>query len=105
MWDIALGDIIDFHDYGKSNAPIPEPHRASDIGEYGFAVAPVYSVSLMLPQVSAPGASGLLLTQLTDVETEHNGALNYDRTLKGRETVEQLGAAMRKQTVQWLGPH
>ncbi len=103
-WDIGLGDIIDYHCYGPPKAPLPEAHRASVIGEYGFAVAPLGSVLNELPQVTSPGASGLLLTQLTDVENEHNGALTYNRALKGSETAEQIGAAMREHMHPWSGP-
>ncbi|MDQ2731800.1 MAG: glycoside hydrolase family 2, partial [Armatimonadota bacterium] len=103
-WDIGLGDIADYHDYGKSNAPPPEKNRASVIGEYGFAVAPVSSVLNMGPQAVRAGASGLVLTQLTDVENEHNGALNYDRTLKGTVTAEQIGSQIRQALREWNGP-
>ena len=103
-WDIGLGDLIDFHCYGKVNAPVPEEHRASVIGEYGFAVAPLSSVLNELPQVGSPGASGLLLTQLTDVENEHNGVLAYDRTLKGEMSADRIGSLMRAQTLQWSNP-
>ena len=104
-WDVGLGDIVDYHCYGKSNAPIPEKTRASVIGEYGFGVAlsgPVLSVGL--PQVKSPGCSGLVLTQLTDVENEKNGAIKYDRTLKGNIPAEKTGTEMREKLKQWYGP-
>ena len=103
-WDVGLGDVVDYHCYGKSNAPVPEKNRASVIGEYGYAVSPVGSVAREVPEVLGRGASGLLITQLTDVENERNGALTYDRTLKGHATVEELGAQIRKLTQQWSSP-
>ena len=73
-WDVGLGDIIDFHCYGKSNGPIPEKNRAGVIGEYGWGVSPVSSVGREIGEINSRGVSGLVLTQLTDVENEKNGA-------------------------------
>jgi beta-galactosidase/beta-glucuronidase len=95
-WDVGLGDIVDFHCYGKSNGPVPEKTRASVIGEYGWGVSPVSSVGREIGEVNSRGISGLVLTQLTDVENEKNGVLTYDRQLKGHETAEQLGDQIRK---------
>jgi lysophospholipase L1-like esterase len=103
-WDIGLGDVLDFHCYGKSNGPIPEKHRASVIGEYGWGVSPVNSVGRELPEVTNPGVSALVLTQLTDVENERNGAVNYDRSLKAGVLLEKTGVEMREQTREWEGP-
>ena len=104
-WDLGLGDIVDYHCYGKSNGPPPEKQRAAVIGEFGFAVSPLGSVlRLGIPEVKSPGVSGLVLTQLTDVENERNGAIHYDRTAKDNVPVEQTGAEMREQLKAWYGP-
>ena len=91
VWDVGLGDIVDFHCYGKSNAPVPEKHRASVVGEYGWGLSPL-SCLRFLDQVRSPGASGLVLTQTTDVEYERNGALTYDRILKNPQELERNAA-------------
>ncbi len=102
-WDIGLGDIVDFHCYGKSNGPEQETHRASVIGEYGWGLSPTSPLRL-LSEVKTRGVSGLVLTQLTDVENERNGALTYDRVLKHDISAEKTAAALREQFGQWYGP-
>lgn len=91
LWDIGLGDIIDYHCYGK-DGPHAEAHRAAVIGETGWGVSPVGSVSARLATSEQLGLSALVLTQLTDVENETNGALNYDRTLKSQIPLGKTGA-------------
>ena len=54
--------------------------------------------------MKAPGVSGLVLTQLTDVENERNGAIHYDRTAKDNVPVEQTGMQMRAQLKAGYGP-
>ena len=104
-WDIGLGDVVDFHCYGKSNGPVPEKGRASVIGEYGYGVSPTGSVARELPEVAGRGVSGLVLTQLTDVENETNGALRYDRSVKPKNAPpETVGPEIRKMTRPWAGP-
>ena len=102
-WDLGLGDIVDFHCYGKSAGPLPEKHRAAVIGEYGYGVSPI-SPLRHIAAVKA-GVSGLVLTQITDVENEsNNGAMTYDRRLKGRLTAEQIKAQLRATFEPWCGP-
>lgn len=96
-WDLGLGDIVDFHCYAAGKCPSPEKNRAAVIGEYGYGVSPVGAVGRNLAAVSTPGISGLVLTQLTDVENEKNGTLTYDRVLKGTVSAEELGRQMREQ--------
>ena len=96
-------DIVDFHCYGKSNGPEQETHRASVIGEYGWGLSPTSPLRL-LSEVKTRGVSGLVLTQLTDVENERNGALTYDRVLKHDISAEKTAAALREQFGQWYGP-
>jgi len=103
VWDVGLGDIVDFHCYGKSNAPVPERNRASVVGEYGWGLAPLSCIRF-LEEVKSPGASGLVLTQTTDVEYERNGALTYDRILKEPQNLERNAAEIRKACQAWYGP-
>jgi hypothetical protein len=81
VWDIGLGDIIDFHCYGTQKVPVPTPQRASVVGEYGYEIFPKVAPKYA-PLVESPGVSGLVYTQLTDVENEKNGLLTYDRQPK-----------------------
>jgi hypothetical protein len=98
FWDIGLGDIIDFHCYG-GDAPKPEAHRASVIGEAGWGLAIEASLDPRLKTSQDLGESGLVITQTTDVENEVNGALKYDRTPKfpldvtGKHVIEVMHKA------------
>ena len=98
FWDAGLGDIIDFHCYG-GDAPHPEAHRASVIGECGWGLALEGSLSGRLKTSRDLGESAIVITQLTDVENETNGALRYDRTPKapfepqGQHVIALLHAA------------
>jgi beta-galactosidase/beta-glucuronidase len=99
-------DITDIHDYGndlKRHAK-PHPRRATWIGEYGGVALPVAGhtwvkgwgyqtvktpdellakYKFLTDQINeAPGLSGFIYTQLTDVEQELNGLMTYDRIPK-----------------------
>jgi beta-galactosidase/beta-glucuronidase len=76
--DIGLGQVMDAHCYGTTKCIPPTKERASVIGEYGYAKF-LGSVDKYRPLVSKPGVSGLVWTQITDVEKECNGLLTYDR--------------------------
>ncbi len=77
--DIGTGQIMDAHCYGTIKCLTPTDTRASVIGEYGYskylAANPKYQLL-----VTDPGISGLVWTQITDVEDERNGLLTYDRS-------------------------
>jgi hypothetical protein len=95
-WDLGLGDIVDFHCYG-GHGPMWEKNRASVIGETGWGVGLQGSVERLLQEdVERKGLSAIIITQLTDVENETNGALTYDRILKGKIPAEQVGESVRK---------
>ena len=100
VWDVGLGDVIDYHCYGTTSAPIPSATRASMIGEYGYAgfpkLAPKYA-----PLVGRPGVSALVYTQLTDVENEKNGLLTYDRQPKPDEPPEEILKANQDSFWRW----
>jgi len=106
--DMRVGDIADVHNYPGPAAPPPEPRRASVLGEFGGlglvidghswsarhhwgyrmvqdaqTLAAAYSG--LLRQISllhdTRGLSAAVFTQTTDVETECNGLLSYDRAV------------------------
>ena len=76
--DIGLGQVMDAHCYGTTKCLAPTAGRASVIGEYGYAKF-LDSIADYIPLVKDPGISGLVWTQITDVENECNGLLTYDR--------------------------
>ena len=80
LWDFGLGDVIDYHCYGH-DGPKAEKHRAGIVGEYGWGLAPIAALRARLESSKHDDISGCVVTQLTDVENEHNGALNYSRNL------------------------
>ena len=105
--DMGAGDFIDMHNYPGPGSPSPEPHRAAVLGEFGGLglALPGHSWSsdswgyVKLPdkqelarryaqalkQVwrlhALRGLSAAVYTQTTDVETECNGLLTYDRAV------------------------
>ena len=80
LWDFGLGDVLDYHCYGP-NRPIADKKRAAVCGEYGWGLAPVAALRAQLESSKGTDISGSVVTQLTDVENEHNGAMAYDRTV------------------------
>jgi hypothetical protein len=106
--DLRAGDIVDVHTYPGPTAPQPEPRRAAVLGEFGglgliieghswspnshwgYRMEPngkalATSYSRLLRQISilhdVRGLSAAVFTQTTDVETECNGLLSYDRAV------------------------
>ena len=103
--DKKCGDVIDMHSYPGPDSPKPEEQRAAVLGEFGGLGLPVdghtwskktwgyqgtqniedLTSSYMKLLVKAwelkdsAGLSAVIYTQLTDVETECNGLLTYDR--------------------------
>jgi hypothetical protein len=104
--DMRAGDIADVHNYPGPAAPAPEQRRAAVLGEFGGsqlvveghswsptrylgyrmepdAKALAQSYFSLLGNVSTlrevQGLSAAVYTQITDVETERNGLLTYDR--------------------------
>lgn len=99
-------DITDIHDYGNDLKRHARPNlpRATWIGEYGGVALPVpghtwvqgwgyqtvktpdelvAKYRFLTDQINeAPGLSGFVYTQLTDVEQELNGLMTYDRLPK-----------------------
>jgi hypothetical protein len=105
--DRHVGDIVDVHSYPGPVSPPPEPGRAAVLGEFGGLglAIPGHTWStqfwgyVMLPDPPAlaaryqrllqqvwqlhrvSGLSAAVYTQTTDVETECNGLLTYDRAV------------------------
>ncbi len=105
--DMKVGDVHDIHVYPGPGSPPPEPTRAAVLGEFGGLglgiekhtwsekqwgyrtvrdkadltrryerlLAEVYRLK------DNPGLSAAVYTQTTDVETEVNGLLTYDRAV------------------------
>ncbi|MGC8742254.1 MAG: sugar-binding domain-containing protein [Verrucomicrobiia bacterium] len=105
-WDNKnFGDVIDIHNYPGPGSPAPETNRAAVLGEYGGLGLKIaghlwsdtgWGYQGVLTRASLtrryvellekvyelrdnPGLSAAVYTQITDVETECNGLLTYDR--------------------------
>jgi beta-galactosidase/beta-glucuronidase len=105
--DKNVGDVIDIHSYTGPDSPKPEANRAAVLGEFGGLGLPIkghiwdnksWGYKNMLNRneflkyykklyekvwllESDPGLSAAVYTQLTDVETEVNGLMSYDRKI------------------------
>jgi len=106
--DMRVGDLIDMHNYPGPDAPAPEPHRASVLGEtgglglivkdhvwstrsWGYVMMPdanelasryVRALKQVWELQKLRGLSAAVYTQTADVETECNGLLTYDRAVE-----------------------
>ncbi|MCF7802620.1 MAG: chitobiase/beta-hexosaminidase C-terminal domain-containing protein [Candidatus Marinimicrobia bacterium] len=118
--DKGVGDVIDWHIYPGPDAPAPEERRASVLGEFGglglFIDGHTWSsenwgyedfqdkqqfvkryeqlFDALWPLEKNPGLSAAVYTQTTDVETEVNGLLTYDRKVQKLPS-EELAAYHR----------
>ena len=118
--DKGVGDILDIHAYPGPGTVRPEASRAAVVGEYGGLGLPVDGHTwasshwgyqhLQSPETLAwryvnlvtevwrmqhdEGLSAAVYTQTTDVETECNGLLTYDRAIikMDRPMVEAVNA-------------
>jgi hypothetical protein len=105
--DRGVGDVHDLHAYPGPASPRPEPKRAAVLGEYGGLGLGVEGhswsrkiwgyqgtrdsaeLTRKYERLAArvwqlkdePGLSAAVYTQITDVETEGNGLLTYDRAV------------------------
>lgn len=105
--DFKVGDVFDIHKYPGPASPPPEPKRAVILGEFGGLGLPIKDhlwakeswgyqgvksnrelmtrYEEMQREVQRlkdeSGLSAAIYTQLTDVETEANGLLTYDRAV------------------------
>lgn len=105
--DRGTGDLLDIHNYPDPRSPESEEHRAIVLGEFGGLGLPVknhtwenknwgyrnmtstddllskyeeYYVTIR-EMVTKRGLSAVVYTQTTDVETETNGLMTYDRKI------------------------
>lgn len=105
---LHVGDVLDIHEYPGPAAPMRQRGRATVLGEFGglglpvpghlwaqegnwdyrtFADAKQFAAKYAeliasLSMSRADGLSGAIYTQLSDVETEVNGLLTYDRKVE-----------------------
>ncbi|MFT5239367.1 MAG: hypothetical protein ACI9OU_001835 [Candidatus Promineifilaceae bacterium] len=103
--DKQCGDVIDIHEYPGPKSPGAEDNRAAVLGEFGGLGLPIeghrwgerswgykgahsgetltYGYEKLLSKAwslsDKEGLSAVIYTQLTDVETEGNGLVTYDR--------------------------
>jgi hypothetical protein len=115
------GDLIDMHNYPGPGSPGPQGERAAVLGEFGGLGFPVeghkwvdkawgYRTMTSPGQLTAKyidlwkhvwelkdseGLSAAVYTQLTDVETESNGLLTYDRKVI-KVDLEKTAAAVAR---------
>ncbi|MBN2475081.1 MAG: glycoside hydrolase family 2 [Pirellulales bacterium] len=119
--DKTVGDVLDIHKYPGPAAPKPEANRAGVLGEFGGLGLGVdghtwtektwgyrgtadseeltrrYQNLLRgVWQFQSQGMSAAVYTQITDVETECNGLLTYDREVI-KPNVKKVAAANRGQ--------
>jgi beta-galactosidase/beta-glucuronidase len=117
--DMKCGDVHDMHKYPAPGMPPVEDKRASVLGEYGGLGLPTdghmwekknwgyavmkgpdqltrkyVSFARKLADLKQKGLSAAVYTQLTDVETEANGLLTYDRQVI-KPNLEKIAAANR----------
>jgi hypothetical protein len=104
----GAGDVHDIHAYPGPRAPEPEAGRAAVLGEFGGLGLPIPGhlwqaernwgyrnlksgeellagyrglAEKLRPLIARPGLSAAVYTQLTDVESEVNGLMTYDRAV------------------------
>lgn len=126
--DRQVGDLVDVHSYPGPVSPAPEAARAAVLGEFGGLglAIPGHTWStqfwgyVMLPDAEAlatryqrliqqvwqlhrvTGLSAAVYTQTTDVETECNGLLTYDRAVSKLD-LAWLARVNRNPHLSWPG--
>lgn len=117
--DKHVGDVIDMHSYPGPEAPAKDPDRAAVLGEFGglglglaghmwstnFWAYRKMSNAMALNEQGGKlleglhilresfGLSAAVYTQTTDVETECNGLLTYDRAVAKMEPATTIAAS------------
>ncbi len=111
--DRGVGDVVDWHKYPGPAAPPPEKNRAAVLGEFGGLGLKVeghtwtekhwgyqkmadfdelnkkyHQLWEKVWQLEADGLSAAVYTQTTDVETETNGLMTYDRAVIKIDTTQ-----------------
>ena len=116
--DRGVGDVVDMHKYPGPGAPPPEPNRAGVLGEFGglglgtdghtwakktWGYRGMASRDELTRRYGrllqgvwglhqTQGLSAAVYTQITDVETECNGLLTYDRAVVKVDQAKVLDA-------------
>ncbi len=106
-YERGVGDVVDWHHYPEPRPPAPEERRAAVQGEYGglgfnmpghmwqeegwgYAVFPDQEsltqrfedfLRVIHDARDNAGLSAAVYTQTTDIETENNGLMTYDREI------------------------
>ena len=120
--DRVVGDVHDIHAYPGPAAPRPETQRAAVLGEFGGLGLPLEGhtwtdkknwgyrnltsreqltekyeqlLERLRPLIGDPGLCAAVYTQVSDVETEVNGLLTYDRAVL-KPDVERIRAVHEK---------
>jgi beta-galactosidase/beta-glucuronidase len=120
--DRGVGDVHDVHKYPGPVSAGPEPNRAAVLGEFGGLGLPVEGhlwqkekswgyrtfktgkqltdaylslLSKLRPLIKSPGLAAAVYTQITDVESEVNGLMTYDRTVIKMDP-QRIAAVNRK---------
>jgi hypothetical protein len=120
--DRGVGDVHDVHAYPGPASPRPEARRAAVLGEFGGLGLPleghtwtdqknwgyrnltsreelteryVNLIDRLRFLIGDPGLSAAVYTQVSDVETEVNGLMTYDRAIV-KPDVDRLAAAHAK---------
>jgi hypothetical protein len=118
--DKKVGDVIDMHNYPGPGSPRPEESRAAVLGEFGglglgieghtwakrtWGYQGMADSEMLTSQYvkllrkawvlsEEPGMSAAVYTQTTDVETECNGIMTYDRAIV-KMAADKIGPANR----------
>jgi hypothetical protein len=116
----GVGDVHDMHKYPSPGSPKPEEKRAAVLGEFGGLGLPIKEhmwqakswsyqgtkdgaeltqkyqrfLKTVYDLKEKPGLSAAVYTQTTDVETEINGLMTYDRAII-KVDVDKVAAANR----------
>jgi hypothetical protein len=116
----GVGDVHDMHKYPSPGSPLPEEKRAAVLGEFGGLGLPIKEhmwqakswsyqgtkdgaeltqkyqrfLKTVYDLKEKPGLSAAVYTQTTDVETETNGLMTYDRAII-KVDVDKVAAANR----------
>ncbi len=119
--DRKVGDMLDWHVYPGPASPKPEDSRAAVLGEFGGLGLPIpghtwqkegwgyrsYKTAEELTDagvdlfdrlhflIGSPGLSAAVYTQTSDVETEVNGLMTYDREIMKMDS-KKLGDSIRR---------
>ncbi len=128
--DRGAGDVIDIHHYPDPRCPEPESTRASVLGEFGglglfveghtweeknWGYRKMGSADSLLMKYEqyydtirnmmvSKGLAASVYTQTTDVETETNGLMTYDRDLvkMDKDSLYRINGLYRKPVQVWV---